>query len=199
SGGHGAGTFTQSDTTTNTVSTNLYLGYNATDSGTYNLSTGSLAVTGNEYVGYSGTGVFSQSGGSNAVTHDLVVGYAGPGTGTYDLSAGTLGPANEYIGGYTGSGGHGAGTFTQSDTTTNTVSNNLFLGYNATDSGTYNLSAGSLAVTGNEYVGYSGTGTFSQGGGTNTVAIMDVATNSGSTGTYNLNGGTLTATTVNLN
>src|ERR1041384_6117979 len=51
-------------------------------------------------------------------------------------------------------------------------------------------------VTGNEYIGVFGTGTFTQDDGTNSVAGLIVGGNASSatgTGTYNLNGGSLTA------
>ncbi len=32
-------------------------------------------MTGNEYVGYSGTGTFDQTGGTHTVTDDLVLGF----------------------------------------------------------------------------------------------------------------------------
>ena len=47
---------------------NLYLGYLNLGSGTYNLSgSGSLTAL-NEYVGYSGSGSFTHSGGTNSVS-----------------------------------------------------------------------------------------------------------------------------------
>ena len=48
------------------------------------------------------------------------------------------------------------------------------------------------------YVGLSGTGTFTQSGGTNLIAsgLLDLGYRSGGNGTYNLNGGTLILSTV---
>ena len=67
----------------------LYLGYNTGASGTYTLSgTGSLS-SGSEYVGYNGSGSFTQSGGTNSVTDTLALGY-GSGRGTYNLTGGSL-------------------------------------------------------------------------------------------------------------
>ena len=63
----------------------------------------------------------------------------------------------------------------------------------------YNLIGGSLAAS-TEYIGNSGSGAFTQTGGTNTVSnTLTLASNSGSSGTYNLQGGSLSAATVNLN
>ena len=68
----------------------------------------------------------------------------------------------------------------------NAISRNLYLGYYAADSGTYNLSgSGLLLVSGTEYAGYHGG--FMQTGGENTVACLSISTN----GRYLLGGGTL--------
>ena len=122
----GAGTFTQWGGT-NTISCYtivsgtanigcLYLGYNPGDSGTYNLIGGSLSIPGvssgpwglGMYVGYSGTGTFTQSGGTNADANCLYLGYNSGSNGTYSLSGGYL---SAY---YTCVGYSGSGTFTQS-------------------------------------------------------------------------------------
>ena len=67
---------------------------------------------------------------------------------------------------------------------------NLYLGYYAGSSGSYNLSGGLIFAT-NEYVGYSGSGAFSQSAGTNSVGTLTLGNSAGSTGAYNLNGGLL--------
>ena len=69
----GTGSFTQSGGANNVNGgfnyLSLGLGYNAGSSGTYNLSGGGLlSAAQNEYVGYSGTGTFTQSGGTNIIT-----------------------------------------------------------------------------------------------------------------------------------
>src|SRR5207253_855997 len=65
----GFGNFAQSGGT-NTVPS-LYVGFNANGtnaSGTYSLSNGAtLKVTDAEYIGYSGNGTFTQTGGSHAI------------------------------------------------------------------------------------------------------------------------------------
>ena len=48
--------------------------------------------------------------------------------------------------------------------------NTLFVGYLANGNGSYSLSSTGLLTAGTEYVGYSGTGSFSQSGGTHSVA-----------------------------
>ena len=49
-------------------------------------------------------------------------------------------------------------------------SNSLSLGYDSGSSGTYDLSGTGQLSADYEYIGYSGTGTFTQSGGTNTLA-----------------------------
>ena len=76
----GAGFFTQSGGT-HTIGTYLYVGYEPGSSGTYSLSGGSLSVSNtntndNEYVGYSGTGTFMQSGGTHTINSNLYLGYS---------------------------------------------------------------------------------------------------------------------------
>ena len=67
------------------MAADLTLGYNSGGSGTYNLSDGSLAVGGNEMVGKSGSGAFTQSGGSHTVAGYLNLGNNAGGSGTYNL------------------------------------------------------------------------------------------------------------------
>jgi len=85
-------------------------------------------------------------------------------------------------------------------TLTNTGSpGTLHLGYNPNSSGSYQLSAGTLSVN-NEVVGYNGSGTFTQFGGTHTVNTnLVLGLIAGSGGSYNLNGGTLNPTQVSGN
>ena len=67
-----------------------------------------LTSTNGEYVGYAGTGSFTQSGGTNNASY-LYLGLASTAIGTYNLSGGLLvGTPGEYV------GGAGSGTFTQS-------------------------------------------------------------------------------------
>ena len=93
---------------------------------------------------------------------------------------------------------------TQSDATNRTVYywNTLYpsavlslLKIDATGTGTMTLSQGKDPLASyDEYIGYSGTGTFKQTGGTNTVTnTLTIAATPGSSGTYDLSGGILTA------
>ncbi len=156
-GSGGTGTFTQSGGA-NTIGNYLYLGVNARDSGTYDLSNGQLVLTnGSEYVGYSGTGTFTQSGGTNNADNGQVLGYNGGANGTYTLSgSGRMSVYVLYVG-YSGSG-----TFTQSGGTN--VADLFRLAYNRGSIGTYNLNGGLLSVQ--ELATPSGAAAFNFNGGT---------------------------------
>ena len=157
--------------------------------GTYSLSTGSLSVGANENVGYSGTGSFTQSGGTQSVAANFYLGYNSGASGTYSLSVnGDLAVAAIENIGYSGTG-----LFTQSGGT-HTIGTYLYIGYEAGSSGTYRLSGGYLSVpstntNGNEYLGYSGTATFMQSGGTHTInSNLDLGYSAGGSGAYSLSG-----------
>ena len=72
------------------------------------------------------------------------------------MTGGSLSASNQFV------GRNGTGTFTQSGGTNGA---NLYLGYNAGDSGSYVLSGTSQLLSFNQYVGYSGTGNLTQSGG----------------------------------
>jgi autotransporter-associated beta strand protein len=66
----------------------------------------------------------------------------------------------------------------------------LYLG--ATDTGSVEMTDGSLSVWNSSYIGDSGTGMFTQSGGTNTISsYLSLGSDSSSSGIYYLNGGTL--------
>lgn len=68
----------------------LFLGNNTSSSGTYTLEAGSLSVGTGEIVGYSGTGIFNQTGGTNMVGGTLYIGNNSGVSGTYTISGGTV-------------------------------------------------------------------------------------------------------------
>jgi hypothetical protein len=108
----------------------------------------------------------------------------------YGGYAHALASLNEYV------GSTGKGTHLQS-LGTNTITNGLYLGYNAAGAnGTYTLSGGSLSAA-NQYLGNftNTTGTITQSGGTNTASSnLYLGYGPGSQGTYTLSGtGALTA------
>ena len=72
----------------------------------------------------------------------------------------------------------------------NTVNQNLTLGFESTGSGIYRLKDGTLAV-GDADIGFEGTGTVRQVGGSHTVNWLTFGELLGSSGTYRLKGGTL--------
>ena len=149
----------------------LYVGYNPGSSGSYSLTeTGYLSagsanvVWGDEYIGYSSSGSFTQSGGTNIVQPDgdnsmVVLGYNPNSAGTYSLS---------------GSGVH-------------TIYGSLYLGYTGSSCGSYSMSGACTLSASNEYIGYSGSGSFTQTGGTNTTEVF-LGNNAGGIGTYALGG-----------
>ena len=194
----GTGTFNQTGGVNGVYSGQaILLGYNAGATGTYNLSgTGILFSTHDIYIGYGGTGIFNQSGGTHYVTNDdyLVVGYGGGTTGTYNLSGGVLNAT-----GTTTIGVDGTGTVSQTGgTSTFTAATGVRIASNAGSTGTYTLSGGSAAVSSNVYVGGSsegpgGTGTLNVSGtGVLTVGGTLTVFNTGHA-SVNLSGGTINA------
>lgn len=168
------------------VTTTLYIGNASGSSGSYNLSsTGSLTVGfnsiyGNEFIGWFGTGNFTQTGGTHTVNGSLDVGdNAG---GTYNQSGGTLTAGRLSIGVYAGS----TGMYAQSGGTV--TAGSVVIGGNGA-TGSYSLSENAQLTASGEFIGYAGTGTFSQTGGAN--AVNSNLYFNGSSGTYNLNAGTL--------
>ena len=148
-------------------------------------SGGSLS-TANEYVGNGGTGSFAHSAGSNSLSGNLYLGYNSADSGSYTLSGtGALSAGNAYVG-YSGTG-----TFNQSAGTSSLTGYNqgeLYLGYNTGASGAYNLSGGQLSAS-YQYIGNSGTGSFTQSGGTSTTAgYLYLGNNTTGSGTYALSG-----------
>jgi len=194
-GWHGTGAFTQSGGT-NTVTDGIYLGFYPGALGTYDLTGAGNLSAGSEYVGEYATGIFTQSGGTNSITYLLSIGSSDGGSGTYNLSGtGSLSTAGwEIVGDENFSGGailSGTGAFIQSGGTNETEHLSVGGGYHisSTATGTYDLTGtGSLSATW-ESIGPSGTGTFTQSSGTNTVT-NDLILGGGSTGngTYNLSG-----------
>jgi fibronectin-binding autotransporter adhesin len=134
----------------------LYLGRYSGQSGHVSMSGGYLYVEHDQYIGYEGTGTFTQIGGENRVSagtsnYDLFLGYATGGAGTYTMTGGTLYAGDEYIGRL------GTGTFLQSgginylSATGSSTADNMYIGYatsSAWGSGTYRLSGtGQLIVS----------------------------------------------------
>jgi T5SS/PEP-CTERM-associated repeat protein/autotransporter-associated beta strand protein len=182
----------------------LYLGYNAGASGTYQFDGGAVGWADSEsprtteYIGYSGVGLFTQSGGTNTLSgRPLYVGYNSGSTGTYELNGGLLEAhvTLEVI------GNSGVGIFTQTggtNTTRDYCAQGFYLGANTGSTGTYNLQGGLLYMANSENIGCSGTGRFSQTGGTNTVLQIYLASGSDSTGIYELSNSSLLTATLSV-
>jgi T5SS/PEP-CTERM-associated repeat protein len=193
--GGGTGSISQSGGSVTISGVNsLYLGDFAGSTGTYVLSgTGSLSVTGVEYLGDSGTGTINQTGGVNTIGTLLYIGFNSGSTGSYTLSGtGSVSIAENEIVGY-----GGTGSFSQSGGV-NSINGtyNVDFGYEAGATGTYTLSGtGLLLDSGSENVGFSGAGIFNQTGGTNTISPgfnLNLGRVSGGSGAYNLTGGVAT-------
>jgi hypothetical protein len=189
---------------TNGISGSLTLGDAASGTGTYSLSgSGVLTVGTSAYVGTFSSGSFVQSGGTNSINgagaNGLYLGWNSGVTGTYILSAGSLAVAsNEDMGVV------GTGNVTQSGGTNSVVS--FYLGVNGPSAvGTYLFSGGTLNIVGGstfsaENVGWGGTGTFTQHGGSNNIGTTALPVNlvignlQGATGTYIMDAATATPT-----
>ena len=143
----------------------LSLGYNSGSSGSYLLSGGSLSAQG-ENIGLSGAGSFMQSAGTNSSPAVLNVGDGG--VASYSLSGGFVTTEELSVGGVKN------GTFTQSGGAVlaggGSVIAVLVTGSTGNSPATYNLQAGLLSVTGQDYVGDLGIGKFVQSGGTCSIS-----------------------------
>ena len=190
---------TASVTQVGPICNTLALG-DSTGAGALNMTAGSLGVGFNLYCGQSGVGTFAQSGGTTTV-YDSYLGYNSGSNGSYNLSGGSLAEYSLCV------GNSGTGAFTQSGGTNKLSAipfldsthaiGLLCLGYSTGSSGSYNLSAG-LLTSQIETVGFFGSGTFNQSGGTNSITLPHFNTpddlplclgyNGGSNGCYTLGG-----------
>ena len=157
------------------------LSLGGTGAGVVQMTGGSLAVGGVEYVGDTDSGTFVQSGGTNGTTPALYLGPFAGYSGAYNLpvnSTGVLYATNEYV------GSSGTGTFSQSGGTNGTTS--LYLSYGASGRGAYTLGGGYLSASGTEAVGYASGGTLTQTGGTNATNWLCLGNASAAPGVYTL-------------
>ncbi len=173
-GSAGRATWSESSGT-NSVGSNLWVGYGDGSTGNYLLSGGTLTAGTQEDIGFFGAsvralGTFVQSGGSNT-TPRLVLGDNTGATGTYTLSSGQL-----LVTDLEDIGNLGNGQFTQTGGT-HIISGagnaaTLIIGDVTNEAGSYTLSGtGTLSVNGSETIGldHGGKGSFTQHGGTHTV------------------------------
>ena len=101
------------------------------------------------------------------------------------ISGGWLSATTVYI------GNPGTGVFTHTGGTANLGGSygGLFVGYTAGSTGTYSLGGSGVLFAVNEFLGSSGSGTFTQAGGYNSAGCLNI----GSQGRYQFSGGTLQA------
>jgi hypothetical protein len=163
-GSNAAGTFIQT-TGSNNLSGGLRLGYNASGLGTYALNAGTLSETsasGSLYVGYSGTGVFNQAGGTHTLDGSIGLGLLGNSSGTYTLSGGTLAVGDSV---YISNASPVPSNFIQTGGS-HSIATDLFIAYGASTTGAYSISSASgpasLTVGRTLVVGANGNGTFTQ-------------------------------------
>jgi hypothetical protein len=71
------------------VAKDLYVGYITGDSGEVSITTGDLTAV-NEYIGRTGAGSVTQTGGTNTISDTLYIGQNEGSTGTYNLHGGIL-------------------------------------------------------------------------------------------------------------
>ena len=184
---------------TNAVTGKLTVGLRQNSSGSYTLENGELSSSEAE-IGVDGYGVFVQSGGLNAIGGDLYIARNSDSIGSYEFVAGTLNVGGN-IEGDSGDStlivdGDGGTLSVAGDISVKT----LAFGYHAGSNGTYALEGIKNLSAETEHIGYDGTGSFTQNGGTHTVSnTLTVATNEYSSGTYDLQGGLLTVGTLQLN
>jgi T5SS/PEP-CTERM-associated repeat protein len=192
-GNFGTGNFAQIAGTFNvngSGSNGLFLGFATGSIGNYTLGGGTLNVTNNEYIGYGGIGVFTQTAGTHLIggtNNTLFVGYNAGASGTYTLAGtGSLAP------GYMQIGWLGNGNFIQSGGSNN-IAQDALIGSQLGSSGTYTLSGGSFTVGGQLIVGEHANGTFNQTGGSANVNFLTLGRwldgGSNVVGTYNLSSG----------
>jgi hypothetical protein len=186
-GQNGVGSLNQSGGTNN-YSGGLDLGYNVGSTGTYTLSGGSLAnpnAQASEEVGFYGTGIFDQTGGTNTLVQantPLEIAFFPGSTGTYTLSGGLLSVDLELV------GDRGAGYFNQTGGTNKVVELGVATnGGNSQTTNVYSLSGTGTIIAGSESIGSPGYALFNQSGGTNTIKSggLDV---DGVSGVYLLSG-----------
>jgi len=196
-GYNGRGNFNQSGGTNAAQGESpLILGVNAGSQGIYTLSGGTISLNSpyvtnftyyTEIIGWGGTGIFNQNGGTQWINQSLNVGLVSQ--GLFNLTAGSLNVLNhEFI----GSGANGPGVFTQTGGT-NWIAGFLWIGGGVGFSGTY-LMHGGLMNTGDIRTD-SGKGFFTMDGGCvnfgNGHWIRE-AINSNSVANYTITGGILT-------
>jgi autotransporter family porin len=173
---------------TNTLSMSNHVG----------LTAAGIYVGGHNGTGFTaGRGTLTQSAGtiSTSPGTDLYIALGTGSTGIYNLSGGALNANLSTVVGSFGTGtfNHSGGTHTLLP---EAIGGALLVGYQPGSNGNYNLSGtGQLISNKHEIIGVEGNGTFTQTGGTNTIAggfNLVLGNSAGSQGLYSITGGTLT-------
>ncbi len=171
-GRDGVGSFTQTGGV-NTLSAgaigeSLYLGFASTSTGTYTISGGTLSLDGSSgagplILGYDGTGTMNVSGAAVVTSNGGV---------NLGLNASALGTINQSGGALTVQNGY-----------------SVIVGRGSGSHGVYNLTNGTVHLTGPLVVGADGSGTITQSGGdVQADLVVYLGQNAGSTGTYTMSG-----------
>jgi hypothetical protein len=199
-GSQGTGTFLQDAGTVN-VDTLTFVGDSG--DGSYTLNGGTLkfgsgdvitgALTGSSnalVVGHHAIATFNQTGGT-ASGGELYLGYNGGIQGTYNLSGGNLNLIGNIIdGGGTGTLNLDGGTLSVGGGAIGV--DYLNVGNAAGSHGFHTMTAGQTTMVNNAFVvGKSGSGAFTQNGGTVSAPGLHIATDPQSVGVYDLAGGVL--------
>ena len=128
------------------------------------------------YIGYDGTGVFTQTGGTNTISYDLNLGVNSGSTGTYFLNGGTLNVDDIVSGAGTSSLLIDGGTLILGGGTSGTIDVDFFyVGGAFGSNGDFTLNSGQTLYTTRELIGNMGTGVFTQTGGLNTTNFISSA------------------------
>jgi len=169
------------------------------------LSAGTITLTSPEteyfidIVGYGGTGVFNQNGGTQTINQILGIGYLQGSEGFFNLTAGTL----NVVGGET-IAVYGSGTFTQTGGTNSftggdsnfLAASEIFIGYGVGSSGTYLMHGGAITTGNTDFAIRTdfGNGTFTMDGGYISFPGGNIRAglNSGSVANYTITGGIIT-------
>lgn len=185
----------------NVVNVDLKLGYQAGSSGSYYLSTGTLAVgrdvvVGANDAGGSSTGYINQGGGTHSVGRDLFLGAWSEQEGWYRLDDGDL-----TVGRDTYVGLRGKGSYIQSAGTSTTAGNFNIGGTpswgDGGGEGSASIGGGALSVGGDLLVGADGTGYLGLSNGTvKATGSLIVGQWPGASGAVNVSGGTMNAAEI---
>ena len=163
---------------------------------TYDIVAGMTVVAGDEVVGSNRGVIVTQTGGTHTVSGQLMLGENEFGGGKYVLNGGYLrvgsvteGPQTVWNSNMVIDGG-------TLDVTSGRIEiDELYVGPHAT--GSYTIDDGDVVTTLAETVGWWGTGTMTQTGGTHSIAqFLRLGYRAGGSGTYRLQGGTLSVADI---